>query len=271
MKCRRCGASVPADSLYCNYCGNKIIRSADRDPKKTRPREENFDEVSTAKASQKEAAVAKPQQLLPILAIIAAGLVIAILAVVIFDVMKKNQRTIVTPGTETIEEGSGNASSESPSESESKPEESEPETAYVPAEGEEFDYQRITYRVENGTLTLVRCNSLEAILELPASVYGLRLYAIGDDAFRDCLHIQYLDIPEGVVKIGARAFYGCYVMREIVMPSTLKESEFGEEALAYTGPYTIICIPNTFPYWLAVNNGLNWKEGTSISIVHHDD
>ena len=271
MKCRRCGASVPADSLYCNYCGNKIIRSADRDPKKTRPREENFDEVSTARASEKTTEVTRPQHILPILAIVLAGVVIAVISVVIFDVMKRHQRTIVTPGTETIEEGSDTLPPATETHSPSETEEPTSETAYVPAEGEEFDYQRITYRVENGALTLVRCNSMEAILELPESIYGMKIRAIGDEAFRECLHIQYLDIPEGVEKIGARAFYGCHVMREIVMPSTLKESEFGEEALAYTGPYTIICVPNTFPYWLAVNNNLSWIEGTSISIVHHDE
>ena len=128
----------------------------------------------------------------------------------------------------------------------------------------------MTFEVKDGGLIMVKCNSLESIIELPESIEGLPLKGIGEEGFAYCSHLQYLDIPEGVEIIGDRAFYYCSNLREIVLPTTLTDEKFGDHVFDYCAGYTIFCVPNSFSYWLAVNNKLAWKEGTSISVVLHE-
>ena len=44
---------------------------------------------------------------------------------------------------------------------------------------------------------------------------------INDSAFYDCINLQSIKVPEGVVRIGDSAFYGCDNMTLIDLPSTL--------------------------------------------------
>ena len=268
MKCRKCGASVPTDSLFCNYCGTKIVRTSERGSQQTRPRDENFDDITTARQQEIETPKAKGQRILTIALIFLAAVVFAALCLVVFDVAKRHQRTIVNPGG-SIEEASFEPIPTDESESEDESETDEPTTEPEIREGETFDYLGMTYLPENGALTLVKCHSLESIVELPDKIYGYPLRAIGEEAFLQCGHLQYIDIPEGVTKIGDYAFSYCTSLREIVIPSTVRETEFGTGVFDYASGFTVICIPDSFAYWLAYNNGIAWAHGEDLSVVSH--
>ncbi len=242
MKCRKCGASVPTDSLYCNYCGAKIIRTTSRDDLRARPREENFDDITTAKDDRVEAENTRGQRFLTIAMIFLAGAVIAGIGVTVFQIMKSHQRTIVTPGTSAIEEGTLSPITEAEPTAEA-PSSIKETTAETYKDGDTFEYQNITYLVSGGTLTLNRCRGMESILELPTEIHGMKLTAIGKGAFYGCSHLQYIDIPEGVTVIGDEAFSYCSNLREIVLPTTL--SDFGANVFDYAGAYTFIVIPGT--------------------------
>ena len=50
-------------------------------------------------------------------------------------------------------------------------------------------------------------------------------------AFENCVSLEEIYIPEGVVEIPDRAFYRCHNLKQITLPSTLKK--IGKEAFAF--------------------------------------
>ena len=268
MRCRKCGASIPTDSAFCNYCGAKINRMPTRDGSMpTRPRDENFDEASTVREKKIEEPVNRGQRVLVILSIVLFGVLFAAGSVTVFSYMKRHQRTIINPA-----DGSTLSTETLPTITEAPSTEEPPTEPEIPTEstrdfsdGTVFEENGLSYRVENETLTLVKCNASEAILVLPSEVEGMPLVAIGSRAFFGCNHLQYVDVPEGVTVIAEYAFSHCDSLREVVMPDTLKE--FQDHVFDYTGGVTIISNPDTLGYWIATNAGIPWIHGTSITVI----
>lgn len=265
MRCRKCGASVPTDSKFCNYCGARINHLPTRDGSMpARPRDENFDDISTVHEEKIEEPENRGQRALIIFLIVLAGVLFTAVALLVYQGMKKNQRTIVTPVAEEEEPGTIIPESETvpPTETPADPATEEPGRH---AEGDVFERNGITYKVEDGALTLERCNATEAILVLPEEVDGLPLKVIGTRAFEFCNHLQYIDIPEGVTTVREYAFSHITGLREIVLPNSL--SEFKDGVFDYTGGFTVISNPDTLGYWLATNNGIPWSHGDSITVI----
>ena len=65
-------------------------------------------------------------------------------------------------------------------------------------------------------------------IEIPATVNGIPVTAIGEKAFSGCTGLTSVTIPEGVESIGDEAFYGCSKITEITIPSSV--TEIGESA-----------------------------------------
>lgn len=72
----------------------------------------------------------------------------------------------------------------------------------------------------------------EATLEIPATLGGLPVLAIGDYAFADCTVLQSVTVAQGVLRIGDGAFSGCAVLKSVSIPSTVVS--VGAEAFAGT-------------------------------------
>ena len=64
-------------------------------------------------------------------------------------------------------------------------------------------------------------------VEIPASIEGLPVIAIGDSAFREQTQLQAVVIPEGVVSIGWFAFFGCVSLQHVAMPDSLIQISYG--------------------------------------------
>lgn len=79
----------------------------------------------------------------------------------------------------------------------------------------------------------------DATLKLPASINGIPVVAIGDNAFRDCYSLKgSVSIPSTVKRIGAGAFYGCASLNgKVTIPSSV--TSIGDfafyECLSLTG------------------------------------
>ncbi len=62
----------------------------------------------------------------------------------------------------------------------------------------------------------------EAVITIPASVGGRRVTEIGNHAFKGCVGIEKIIIPEGIETLGNGVFLNCKELREVVLPGTLK-------------------------------------------------
>lgn len=262
MRCRKCGASIPTDSKFCNYCGATVNRMPTRDGSMpARPRDENFDDISTVREEKIEETENRGQRLLVILLIVLTGAVFAGGSVAVYRYLQSHQRTIINP----IKESEVDPGTVSPTkESQERDVENTSETETY-SEGSLLEWDGISYQVENGALKLIRCNATGAIVRLPEELYGFHIREIGSRAFFGCNHLQYIDIPEGVTTISDYAFSHCGSLREIVMPRSL--TDFGAGVFDYTGGFTVIAEPDTFGYWIATNNSIPWKDGDSISVI----
>ena len=57
-------------------------------------------------------------------------------------------------------------------------------------------------------------------VSIPADYNGLPVLEIGASAFKDCLGITSVTIPEGITKIGNQAFFNCSSLEDVSVPSS---------------------------------------------------
>ena len=62
----------------------------------------------------------------------------------------------------------------------------------------------------------------EAVIAVPDSVGGRRVTEIGNHAFKGCVGIEKIILPEGIETLGNGVFLNCKELREIILPGTLK-------------------------------------------------
>ena len=86
-------------------------------------------------------------------------------------------------------------------------------------------------------------------LVIPETYNGLPITEIGLSAFRDCVALVSITIPDSVTKIGTSAFYGCTGLTSIAIPNSVfkigNHSFYGCTALAtITIGNSVTCIDN---------------------------
>ena len=85
-----------------------------------------------------------------------------------------------------------------------------------------LDYLEFTLNEDGESYTVTACDeSIDAILEIPATYNGKPVTAIGNSAFYCCIDMKGVVIPEGVTSIGEAAFRQCGAMESVILPSTL--------------------------------------------------
>lgn len=127
---------------------------------------------------------------------------------------------------------------------------------YVPEEEEEFtDLGEDTIMTEDRFLYEIRSDDTIEItgylgpltdIIVPASIDGRPVRSIGEEAFSwahcNRTELESVVIPEGVTKIGVRAFWAVNTIREISLPSTITEIE--DQAFTYCSGLTALVIPD---------------------------
>jgi len=97
-----------------------------------------------------------------------------------------------------------------------------------------YCFNEFNYIIENGAAVITGYGGFEPkVLEIPAELDGIPVRAIGDAAFLNFEKITKVIIPENVEEIRARAFSGCWNLKEIILPSTLKTIGCCEEKTCY--------------------------------------
>lgn len=109
---------------------------------------------------------------------------------------------------------------------------------------EEAERKKIPLRIENGVVYCTE-EGYEGPIDIPSSINGERVIAIGDKAFYHCSCCS-VRIPDSVSKIGEKAFSGCCRLSEIVIPDSVHTiSDF---AFASCTNLTKVVLPKHIEY-----------------------
>ena len=103
------------------------------------------------------------------------------------------------------------------------------EAQKTPANGsgslsKEGDFQ---YTVRDGVATVTAYIGSETAVEIPATVDGYTVSAIGDRAFMDQLKLKSVTLPKTVTSVGWFAFSGCISLERITVPATVSSISYG--------------------------------------------
>ena len=98
------------------------------------------------------------------------------------------------------------------------------------------------YSIADGTVTITGYQGSATNLEIPATINGYPVVAIGDRAFYANYSLTSVTIPEGVTTIGNRAFYDCYILASVTIPEGV--TTIGDAAFTNCG-LTSVTIPST--------------------------
>lgn len=98
-------------------------------------------------------------------------------------------------------------------------------TAVIGCEGLSVEYTAdgFYYRVndDRATVTGYAREQGTSKIQIPATLGGYAVAAIGDRAFADCDWLTEVEIPEGVTSVGEEAFSGCRALKTVQKPATL--------------------------------------------------
>ena len=110
--------------------------------------------------------------------------------------------------------------------------------------------QTITYHfyTDSRTAEVVGFAMVTGSVVIPEQVLWADIYytvkAIGDNAFRNCINMTSIEMPDLVERIGDCAFYGCSNLTDITFPFNRLKS-IGNHAFMYCTSLISIAIPNS--------------------------
>ena len=79
----------------------------------------------------------------------------------------------------------------------------------------------------DGTVTITKYNGSVSNVEIPDTIAGKAVTAIGDEAFAENENLLSVTIPASVLSIGEAAFAGCYELISVKLNEGLKEIDAG--------------------------------------------
>ncbi len=81
-------------------------------------------------------------------------------------------------------------------------------------------YEGLSYRIENGQITITDCDVSIPNIVIPKQINGLPVTTIDDHAFGGC-HMTSITIPDSITSIGIAAFEGCDSLASLFIPSSV--------------------------------------------------
>lgn len=83
------------------------------------------------------------------------------------------------------------------------------------------------YMVENGMAIITSYIGTDRQIEIPATIDGYTVCAVGERAFMDNAKLTSVMIPKTVTSIGWFAFSGCVSLESVTIPATVESISYG--------------------------------------------
>jgi hypothetical protein len=135
------------------------------------------------------------------------------------------EETEIQESTQTPEETEAVESTEVSEETEAQESTEVPEETEVQEESADTDWKAETdstgnydYEISDDGLTITRYIGSDTELDIPGTIDGYKVVAIGDSAFYGCSRLTSVTIPEGVTTIEQSAFYDCSGLTSVTIP-----------------------------------------------------
>ena len=97
--------------------------------------------------------------------------------------------------------------------------------------------------INNGEVTITGYTGAGGVVEIPATIGGVAVTQIGNEAFKNVTSITNLTLPSSVTTIGEKAFEGCTQLTSISIPNSV--ATIGQFAFAGCSSLTSITLPTT--------------------------
>ncbi len=133
-----------------------------------------------------------------------------------------------------------------------------------------FSIGELTYEITNETqaqVELHKCSNsaISVIIPQEVSYNGVNysVTAIGADAFKFCLSLASVNIPNSVTSIGENAFVGCINLNSIVLPSSI--TSIGNNAFTFCETLTsVTCLAEATP---VIGSGIFNNTNANITLT----
>ena len=149
-----------------------------------------------------------------------------------------------------------------------------PPTEKEPGRMEEPLPEGLLYEAIGGkSITITKYIGNATSVSIPATIDGLPVTTIGNEAFSGCTSLTIVTVPSSVTSIGNEAFYFCLRLTSFTIPSSV--TSIGNEAFFWCTELTSITIPSSvttigdgaFSYCKSMMNiTVDMKNNTYISV-----
>jgi BspA type Leucine rich repeat region (6 copies) len=102
---------------------------------------------------------------------------------------------------------------------------------------------QFTFTTNKGTTTITGYDGPGGAVTIPATINGLSVTSIGEDAFYNNTTLTSVTIPDGVTNIGDAAFANCWSLAQVTILNSV--TSIGEGAFLYCTSLTSVTIPDS--------------------------
>ena len=122
--------------------------------------------------------------------------------------------------------------------------------------------QDFVYTITNGAITITGYIGSGGAVVIPATIDGLPVTGIGDEAFDGYADLTSVTIPNSVTSIGTNAFYDCYNLTSVTIGNSV--TNIGDEAFSDCTSLTAITVDPNNPAYSSMNGVLFDKGQTTL-------
>jgi hypothetical protein len=106
-----------------------------------------------------------------------------------------------------------------------------------------LQYEDFTYRISNSTVTIYGYTGSGGDVVIPATIDGMPVTSIYNNAFYNCSSLTSVTIPDSVTSIEGGTFDGCYSLTSVTIGNSV--TSIGDQAFYYCIGLVSVTIPDS--------------------------